>query len=437
MRFATSFRLLLLPIAGVVVAVGSLIAPAYGASVRCSERPSDPAGYAVTTVRADQVAATGPVPAIAVLDTGVADVPELSGRVRPGYDVTDRSERSGDIDGHGTAVAAIAAAAAGGVRGIAPTAPILPIKIFDDAGNSSAENFLAGLERAVAQDAGVINVSAAGTPGDLDAATKASLTNAIDAAVTLGIPVIAASGNEGAGSLDVPAAFPHVIAVGATQPSGDVAPFSNFGSGLDLVAPGADIVTAAPSALCASGYGTVSGTSFAAPAVAGAAALLLQKHPGLDVSQLTDLLRLRGLRRPAPGWTIERGFGMLDVAAALAAPVPDADVAEVNDDVHWARLQSAALAPPKRTRALTARIAPHSDPSDVYRVRLNKKDRFRASLSVPSGSDLRLSFGSSKLKRVTGRTISKRITRGGTYFVGVTIARSDPAGATYRLTLKR
>ena len=114
--------------------------------------------------------------------------------------------------------------------------------------------------------------------------------------------MIAASGNDGSSSLGIPAAYPHVIAVGATDECGAAAPFENTGSGLDLVAPGADIVTAAPSVLCSSGYATATGTSFAAPAVAGAAALLLARHPDLDVSQLTDMLRLEGVRSPAPIW---------------------------------------------------------------------------------------------------------------------------------------
>jgi subtilisin family serine protease len=188
--------------------------------------------------------------------------------------------------------------------------------------------------------------------------------------VSLGIPVVAASGNEGAPSLDVPALYPHVIAVGATDTSGGVAQFSNTGAGLDLVAPGAEIITAAPGTLCSGGYGLVSGTSFAAPAVAGAAALLRQKHADLDVGQVADMLRFRGGRPAAEPWSIDTGFGMLDVAASLNAPVPTPDVPEVNDDVKWARLQSAVLTPSRRSHTLLAQMTPRVDPADVYRVRL-------------------------------------------------------------------
>lgn len=394
-------------------------------------------GYQVSAVHADQVSVPGSAPAIAVLDSGVAPVPELDGRLRPGYNVSSGDRNTNDIDGHGTAVAAIAAAAAGGVRGISPSSPIIPIKMFDDRGVSTPDDFIAAIERAVAANARVINISASESPGGLDAATTGAVKNAIYAAVSLGIPVVAATGNEGSSAVGIPAAYPHVIAVGATDAAGSPAPFSNTGSALDLVAPGADIVTSAPTTLCSSGYASVSGTSFAAPAVAGAAALLLARHPGLDVSQVTDMLRLRGLRSPAPAWGSDFGFGVLDVAASLDAPVPTPDLPEVNDDIHWAKLQPAVLSAPKRSRTLFARIAPHMDPSDVYRLRLKKGDRLQVQLQQPSGVKLSLAFGSTRLAPRNGTAFAQRIKQTGTYYVGVTIKQSPPAGTGYALTLKR
>jgi subtilisin family serine protease len=427
-------------LAALALAVACSAATSPGASaisVTCADQPSNPVGYAVSAVHADQVAAPATTPAIAVLDTGVAPIPELGTRLRTGYNVAGGSQNTNDIDGHGTAVASIAAAAAGGVRGISPSTPIIPIKIFDDRGESTPQDFVAAIERAVALNAGVINVSAAASPSDLDPQTASEVKNAIYAAVSLGIPVIAASGNEGDARLDIPAALPHVIAVGATGPSGDVAAYSNSGTGLDLVAPGSEIVTAAPSALCSRGYGTVTGTSFAAPAVAGAAALILQKHPELDVGQVADMLRLRGIRNPAPGWTLETGFGLLDVFASLDGPVPSPDQTEVNDDIHWAKLQPSALTPAKRSRTLFARIAPHMDPTDVYQLRLKKGDRLQVRLQQPAGTKLGLSFGATKLAAKAGTAFSQRIKKAGNYFVGVAIQQSPPEGTGYALTLKR
>jgi subtilisin family serine protease len=367
----------------------------------------------------------------------VANVPELSGRLRTGYDVTSGDQNASDADGHGTAVASIAAAAAGGVRGVSPTSPIIPIRIFDSRGESTPDGFVAGIAHAVDTNAGVINVSASAAPADIDPASAANVKDAIYAAVSLGIPVVAATGNEGTSTVGVPAAYPHVIAVGATDASGAPAPFSNTGSALDLVAPGSNLTTAAPSAICSSGYATATGTSFAAPIAAGAAALLLARHPGLDPGRLADMLRLRGVRSPAPGWNSSSGFGMLDVAAALAAPVPPADQPEVNDDIKWAKLQRPTLAAPKRSRTIAGRIEPHMDPADVYRLALKKGDRLRVRLQQAAGTQLRLAFGATKLASRGGTSFSQKIKKTGSYFVGLSIRQAPPAGSGYTLTLKR
>ena len=420
------------------VSVAAVLVPGASAiSVSCADRPDATASYGVTTVHADQVQVPATTPPIAVLDTGIADVPELRGRIRAGYNVTNDSPNTNDIDGHGTAVASIAAATAGGLRGISPTSPVIPIKVFDDRGESAPEDLVAAIQRAISLKAGVINISASALPSDIDAESAKTLKYAINAAVSLGIPVVAASGNEGAGTLDIPAAYPHVIAVGATDVSGAPASFSNSGGGLDLVAPGEEIAVAAPSALCSTGYGTVTGTSFAAPAVAGTAALLLAKDPNLDVGQIADILRLRGIRNPAPAWSLERGFGMLDVAASLNAPVPSADQPEVNDDIGWAKLQPAVLSGTKRSRTVFARIAPHLDPVDVYRMKLKKGERLQVSLKAPAGVKLRLSFGTKSLARRKSPRFSERIRAAGTYYVGVSIQKSPDAGAGYILSLSR
>jgi hypothetical protein len=128
---------------------------------------------------------------------------------------------------------------------------------------------------------------------------------------------------------------------------------------------------------------------------------------------------------------------MLDVAAAVDAPIPSGDQPEVNDDIGWAKQQPPALSAPQRSKTLFARIAPHMDPSDVYRVRLRKNDRLKVRLQKPSGATLRLSFGSKSLARKSRTSFTQRIKKTGTYFVGVTIQQSPPAGTGYALSLKR
>lgn len=432
-----SHRPVLVGLAVALAAFYANLGTADAISVSCVTRPTSPVGYEIVAIRADQAVTSRRPPPIAVLDTGIASVPELQGRVLQGYNVAGDNPNTFDIDGHGTAVASLAAAAAGGVRGVSPATPVLPIKIFDDAGNSDPETFIAAIERAVAADAGVINISAAGSPSDVDSSTKRAVQDAINAAVSLGIPVLAASGNEGSGRLDFPANLAHVIAVGATNETGDRADYSNSGTGLDLVAPGSNLITAAPPAICSSGYATATGTSFAVALASGAASMLLSQKPQLDVGQLTDMLRLAGPRSNPPTYSPELGFGMLNVRAALDAPTPTADASEVNDDIRWAKLQGLTMSATKNSKTVFARLAPHTDPADVYGVKLKQGQTFRARLTSPGGVKIALSFGSKKLAAKRGPQFKQKITKTGTYYVGAKLLKSPQVGAGYALRLSR
>jgi subtilisin family serine protease len=219
-----------------------------------------------------------------------------------------------------------------------------------------------------------------------------------------------------------------VIAVGSTDPNGAPSDFSNGGTGIDLAAPGASIVTAAPPFLCSSGYGTADGTSFAAPAAAGAAALVLAEHPGLQVGQLDEILSLHGMPSSSL-WSESTGFGLLDVAAALAAPVPPPDAPEVDDTIVWAKKHPPVLTPSKRRRVITAQVTTEKDPADVFRVSLRKGDLFSASLK---GRYVALSLSDGKRKLGRGP-----IKRSGIYYVTVTARSTPPAGSGYTLTLRR
>lgn len=386
-------------------------------------------------MKADAVPAVPSTPPIAVLDSGVADVPELSNRLRTGYDATTGGQNTNDTDGHGTAVASVAAASAGGVRGISPSSPIIPIKIFDARGESRAEWVIAGIKRAIALHAGVINLSAAGPSDNVDPVADRGVQDAVFQAVTRGIPVIAPTGNEGAGKLDIPAVYPHVIAVAGTDEGGSRAEYSNAGPGTDLAAPGDMLTTAAPSFLCASGYSLSTGTSFAAPIVSAATALLLQEHPQLDVGQVTDMLRLRGLQRAS--WTPSLGFGLLDIPSALAAPVPAADAPEVNDTVAWAKLHAPVLTTTRSNVTIKARIETQQDPADVYRVRLKKHDVVQIGKARVAGGSARLTVALMNARRRLAGPGKYRIRRAGTYYVRVVASRTPPAGSDYSLSLSR
>ncbi|HVL03007.1 MAG TPA: S8 family serine peptidase, partial [Acidimicrobiales bacterium] len=220
---------------------------------------------------------------IAVLDSGVAVHPDL-GLVSQ-VDCTRAGCPSGGDDryGHGTHVAGSAAAIDNGfgVVGVAHGARLYSVKVLGDDGGGFFSDIIAGIDWATARPGAidVINMSLSGQ-GHLD-----SLDRAIDNAVGAGIAVVVAAGNNSGGAVDIiPANHPEVLAVSALADTNGVsgggrgycsgsddhlATVSNFGANVDVIAPGTCILSTLPG-----GYGTKTGTSMAAPHVAGAAALL-------------------------------------------------------------------------------------------------------------------------------------------------------------------
>lgn len=279
---------------------------------------------------------------VAVLDTGVDTThPLLAGRLLPGFDFvdgdTDPAEGGSPVDagfGHGTHVAGVVAM-------VAPGATILPLRVLDAQGQGNAwvlgEALLYAMDPdrnpATADGAQVINLSL-GTlnvtdlMGSLAALASCSFVTAPDPADNFsdggynddrqrcangpGAVVVAAAGN-GASKRErqYPAAENAygLIPVAATRSGQRLADFSNSGSWIDLAAPGDRITSALPGG----GYGTWSGTSMAAPMVAGVAALLRAQQPTLDAVKL-----VRQLERRSAGLCDVRQR-QVDAAAALGA----------------------------------------------------------------------------------------------------------------------
>jgi serine protease len=234
---------------------------------------------------------------------------------------------------HGTHTAGIAAADANnglGVAGVAPDARILPVRAVGACSQGYITDVAAGvLWAAGAPVAGaaanpnpatVINLSL-GVPGECPAV----LQSAISEAVNRGIPVVVAAGNQAVDAAQsAPANCAGVISVAATDVSGALAPYSNFGS-VTVAAPGGDPYAqilstgnAGAQTLGAPTYTERNGTSMAAPAVAGTVALLRELSPGLGVAGLQDALTSTARQAPggcAPGC----GAGIIDPVSALVA----------------------------------------------------------------------------------------------------------------------
>ena len=244
---------------------------------------------------------------VAVLDSGTSvsenlDVEQYINLVSAEQEVTTYDE---DGTGHGTAVAGILAANddGEGIVGVAPDVTLYSVKVFDYSNAAPISRIIEGIYWAIDHDIHIINMSF-GTN-----VNSYALHQAVKAAQEADILMVAAAGNSAA--VEYPAAYPEVIAVGATDYQGKRASFSAVGEALELVAPGECVLTN-------SFYGgmmALNGTSLSAPHVAGAAAVLWAK----DMSKSSDFIRqlLNASANRSLGAAEEYGNGLLDVQNAF------------------------------------------------------------------------------------------------------------------------
>lgn len=241
---------------------------------------------------------------VAVLDTGVdGDHPDISTNIIDGWNFVDNNDNVTDLDGHGTMVAGIIAAIANngvGIAGVAPEVKIMPLKVLTSSGGNWIDLDRA-IIRAADNGARVIVMSLGGKYSPLSLATKA----AIDYAYRKGCILVAAAGNDNTSEPFYPAAYDEVIVVSAIDQNDIKAHFSNFGDYIDFCAPGVNIISTWKNGKYA--YG--SGTSFAAPYVAGVVALLLSKYPELSNEDVVATLRVYAEDLGEEGWDPYYGWG--------------------------------------------------------------------------------------------------------------------------------
>lgn len=216
--------------------------------------------------------------AVAVIDTGIdLKHPDLEGNVIDGYNAIRPGRSAKDDNGHGTHVAGIIAAVDNsiGYVGVAPSAKVVAVKVLDRRGSGWISDIIAGINW-VAANHGAYNIKVAnmslGARG-----TSSALATAITNATAEGITFVVSAGNSYAdAAYYVPASYGNVICVSALDPDDTFASYSNWGGVVDMIAPGTDV----PSLWKGGEYETKSGTSMAAPHVAGAAALWLDNNSG-------------------------------------------------------------------------------------------------------------------------------------------------------------
>jgi subtilisin family serine protease len=249
---------------------------------------------------------------VAVLDTGVdATHPDLRDNVISGINIVNNSGDTTPIADHGTAVAGVIGAAAnnaqGGV-GLAWRLQILPVRITNNADSTAyCSDMARAIEWAADHGARAINLSygTSGCPRTIDAAAQYARGK--------GALTVLAAANSG---LDLSSTYPasgNVFMVGATDSADQRATFSNYGTPVDLVAPGVSIFTTVPGGR----YGSWSGTSFSAPIVTGAAALLFALEPGFTPAQVESYLISTAEDLGSAGKDSIYGNGRLNVGLAL------------------------------------------------------------------------------------------------------------------------
>jgi thermitase len=255
---------------------------------------------------------------IGILDSGVDPThPDLAGKLAPGWNFIRNNSNTADDFGHGTHVAGIAAAATDnnlGIAGVGFRCSILPVKVLDRSGVGSYAGIAAGIRYASLNGAKVINLSLGGTT------PSATLQSAVDAAVARGCIVIASAGNNNSTEPMYPAHCANAIAVGASTAQDARASFSNYGWWVDVAAPGTNLLSTfplepMPLGYAPSGYLGMSGTSMAAPVVAGVAGLLAS-YMGANATPAAIRSILESTCDPvARAWC---AAGRIDAGAALA-----------------------------------------------------------------------------------------------------------------------
>ncbi len=276
---------------------------------------------------------------VAVLDTGVdPEHPQLIGKVVVGQDVCkdDRPlcASADDENGHGTFVTGLIAAATNdgiGIAGLGWNTQVIDFKVLDDTGNGNTADEATGIYEAVSAGAKVINMSFASLPCSADpkgCGPNIDEEEAVEYAISHGVVVVAAAGNAQSGQGPsseplYPAAYPGVLSVAASTDGGAVNPtngghaldFSEYGDAANIAAPGIGVL----STWWDGDYAVESGTSFAAPLVAAAAALVLAANPSLSGPQVATLLRQTASPLSPGGDKIDGGLLNVETAVEAAA----------------------------------------------------------------------------------------------------------------------
>jgi len=265
---------------------------------------------------------------LAIIDTGVdLSHPEFSGRIVAGYDFVNNDSNPSDDGNHGTCCAGIAVGAgnnSAGVAGVAWGVKLMPVKVLNASGSGTWTGVANGITWAADHGAKVLSLSLGGS-------ASSTVETAVNYAYNRGCTLFCAAGNSNRSTLDYPAAYANAYAVGALSPcnqrkstsscDGEYWWGSNYGTGLEFLAPGTRIHTT--DRLGSAGYGTgdyisdFNGTSAATPHAAGIAALVWSENPNLTNAELLTVLRNSCDDLGTTGYDTQTGYGRMNAYVAV------------------------------------------------------------------------------------------------------------------------
>ncbi|MDP2306436.1 MAG: S8 family serine peptidase [Pseudomonadota bacterium] len=308
----------------VALAAGPTAGPAPDPAPRIFGYPNDPMyerqwNFALIGAPVGWRVGGGAGVVVAVIDTGVSPLPDLPAeRILPGRSFVPGASTAADDNGHGTHVAGTIAQATHngvGTAGIAPNVTILPLKVLGASGGGMSTWIASAIDEAVDQGADVINLSLGGGHSSI-------IVTAVEKARKAGVVVVAAAGNTGRQGIGSPADAPAAIAVTAVGPNDTLAPYSSWGKGVEIAAPGGDktvpgggIVQATIQKGGTQQFAEFQGTSMATPHVAGAAAILIGAG-AQSADEVERYLKTTADGREDP---LKFGAGRLDLGAAVRA----------------------------------------------------------------------------------------------------------------------
>ena len=260
---------------------------------------------------------------IAIIDSGINPThPDLTGKLIQGYNFVGENTDTHDVLGHGTAVAGAAAAVSNnyiGVAGVAWENPIMPLVVLNSNNWATYYDIARAITYAADRGVKVMNISIAGS------GSSSTLQNAVNYAWNKGAVIFAAAANYSTSTPYYPAACNNVVAVSATTSSDTIASFSNYGSWIDISAPGVSILTTNNEG----GYSSWSGTSFSSPISAGLGALIMSVNPTLTNAQVVDIIEKNADDIGTPGFDPDFGYGRINVYKSVSSAVntvPEPDV---------------------------------------------------------------------------------------------------------------